>query len=228
MLFGNAMCICCRSKSADIKYRAAGGAGIGICGKCFDRLPKTGPTMSFEGQRHTDYIISPFYYTKGLRDAILDHKFNGAYAYADVFLALMTDALEGIKYMLGEFDMLVPVPLSKRRINERGYNQAELIAKPLAEVIGIEYRDDILRRDKNTRHQAGLRNYERMTNVRGAFSAADGAVGKDIIIFDDIYTTGSTIEECAKTLKSAGAGKIIGLTLSITDRKLIAPEARIF
>ena len=225
MLFSNAMCICCRSRAADIKYRSG---GIGICGKCFDRLQRTGPTMSFEGLRHVDYTISPFYYTDAMRDAILDHKFNGAYAYADVFLALMTDALDGIKYMLGEFDMLLPVPLSKRRMNERGYNQAELIANPLAEFINIEYRDNILRRDRNTRHQAGLRNYERMTNVRGAFSASEDASGTDIIIFDDIYTTGSTIEECAKTLKAAGAGKIIGLTLSITDRKLMTPEARIF
>ena len=231
MLFSNAMCVCCRSKSADIKFRTARGgfnSSIGICGKCFDRLQRTGPTMSFDGQRYADYIISPFYYTDGLRDSILDHKFEGAHAYADVFLALMKDAVDGIKYVLGEFDMLVPVPLSKRRTNERGYNQSELIAKPLSEFIGIEYRADILRRDKNTRHQAGLRNYERMTNVRGAFSASDSAAGKSIIVFDDIYTTGSTIEECAKTLKSAGAEKIIGLTFSITKRNLITPEARLF
>ena len=231
MLFGNAMCICCRSKSADIKYRAARGVsnnGIGICEKCFDRLQRTGPTMSFEGQRYTDYVISPFYYTGVLRDAVLAHKFEGAYAYANVFLELTEAALEGIKYVLGEFDMLVPVPLSKRRMNERGYNQAELIAEPLAEFIGMEYRADVLQRNKNTRHQAGLRNYERMTNVKGAFSASDDAAGKSVIIFDDIYTTGSTIEECAKTLKSAGAEKIIGLTFSITRRNLITPEARLF
>ena len=225
MLFSNAMCVCCRSKSADIKFRHK---DIGICGRCFDRLQRTGPTMSFEGQKYTDYIISPFYYTNGLRDAILAHKFEGAYAYADVFLALTEDALESIKYMLGEFDMLVPVPLSRRRTNERGYNQAELIAKPLAKFLGIEYCGDVLKRDKNTRHQAGLRNYERMTNVKGAFSASDYASGKSVIIFDDIYTTGSTIEECAKTLKSAGAKKIIGLKFSITERHLIRPEARLF
>ena len=225
MLFSNAMCVCCRSKSANIIFRCG---DIGICGRCFDRLQRTGPTMSFDAERSADYIISPFYYSGGLRDAILDHKFKGAHAYADVFLALTEDALEGIKYMFGEFDILVPVPLSKKRVNERGYNQAELIAKPLAEFIGIEYRDDILKRCKNTRHQAGLRNYERMTNVKGAFSASDYASGKKIIIFDDIYTTGSTIEECAKTLKSVSAGKIIGLTFSITKRHLIRPEARLF
>ena len=225
MLFNNAMCICCRSKSADIKFRHV---GIGICSRCFDRLQRTGPTMSFDGGRYTDYIISPFYYTGSFRDAILAYKFSGSHAYSDVFLSLMEDAVSGIKYILGEFDMLVPVPLSKRRMNERGYNQSALIAKPLSEFIGIEYRDDVLRRDKNTRHQAGLRNYERMTNVMGAFSASDDATGRNIIIFDDIYTTGSTIEECAKTLKSAGAEKIIGLTLSITKRHLITPEARLF
>ena len=223
MLFNSAMCICCRAKSAYIKFRRG---GIGICGRCFDRLPRTGPTMSFEAQQ--EYIISPFYYKDGLRDAVLSFKFNGCCAYSEVLLALMTDSLDGIRYMLGEFDILVPVPLSKRRMNERGYNQAALIAKPLSEFIGIEYSEDILKRDKNTRHQAGLRNYERMTNVRGAFSASGGANGKNIIIFDDIYTTGSTIEECAKMLKSAGAVKVIGLTLSITDRNMITPEARIF
>ena len=67
-----------------------------------------------------------------------------------------------------------------------------------------------------------------MTNVRGAFGASEAVKGKSIIIFDDIFTTGSTIDECAKTLKAAGAGKIIGLTLSITERHLIRPEARIF
>lgn len=225
MLFSNAMCICCRSKSADMKFRQG---DIGICGRCFDRLQRTGPDMSFDGLRHADYIISPFYYKNGLRDAIIAHKFEGARAYADVFLSLTEDALAGIKYVLGEFDLLVPVPLSRKRMNERGYNQAELLAKPLSEFIGIEYRDDVLIRHKNTRYQARLRNYERMTNVKGAFSSSDYAKDKSIIIFDDIYTTGSTVDECAKTLKSVGAGKIIGLTFSITERHLITPEARLF
>ena len=225
MLFSSAMCICCRSKRADIKFR---NGDIGICGRCLDRLQRTGPAMNFEGQRYADYIISPFYYTDGFRSAILDYKFSGAQAYADIFTSLMTHALDGIKYVLGEFDLLVPVPLSKKRINERGYNQSELIANPLSEFIGIEYRTDVLRRDKNTRHQAGLRNYERMTNVKNAFSTSDYAEGKSVIIFDDIYTTGATVDECARALKLAGAGKIIGLTLSITERHLIRPEVRLF
>ncbi len=225
MLFHDAMCICCRMRTADIKYRRG---GIGICGRCFSRMPKTSSTMSFSGEKYVDYVISPFYYAKHLRAAILAYKFNGAKAYAKVFAELLKDELEPIKYMLGGFDMLVPVPLSQRRMNERGYNQSALIAEPLAEFIGADYSPDALKRVKNTRRQSGLKNYERKSNVLGAFSAPDNVKGKSVIIFDDIYTTGSTVEECAKTLKGAGAGKIIALTLSITDRRLITPEARLF
>ena len=220
------MCICCEMRTAATRYRVG---EIGVCRACYERIEKSDPTMSFDSELGTaEYILSPFYYKDSFRDAILDYKFKGAAAYSDVFLAMLKDETEHIKYMLGEFDALIPVPLSRRRTNERGYNQAALIAEPLAEFYGVEYHDDWLIRAKNTRHQAGLKNYERMTNVRGAFGASEAAKGKSIIIFDDIFTTGSTIDECAKTLKAAGAGKIIGLTLSITERHLIRPEARIF
>ncbi len=223
MLFRDAICIFCHSRSADIRHRHG---GIGVCPKCFDRLPSTGENRSFNAENDAvDYVISPFYYTDVMRDAILSYKFNGDRAYSRVFFSLMTESLERIKYILGDFDMLIPVPLSKKRMNERGYNQAELIAKPFAEFIGTQYRGDILRRDINTRRQADLRSYERMTNVYGAFSASEDAAGQNIIIFDDIYTTGATAAECARTLKAAGAKDIIALTLAITERRQERPAA---
>lgn len=223
MFFTSPMCIFCKRKTRNtiIEFR-----GAAVCGACFDDLPFTAQNQSFQpfGKKNEfEYLISPFFYDGDLRDAVLEYKFFGCFRYADIFADLMKRSIDAEH--LKTFDMMIPVPLSKKRMTERGYNQSALIAKPLAESLNVEYREDILIRTVETKRQSGLAGLQRKTNVEGAFKSKDVS-GKSIIVFDDIYTTGCTLNECAKTLKSAGADKVIGLTLSVTPKGLETFEER--
>ena len=112
-------------------------------------------------------------------------------------------------------EVVVPVPLHRRRFAERGFNQAELIAGALARSLGLPL-ISALQRQKQTEQQAKLTKAEREANIRSAFSVADSAdvLGKEVIVVDDVYTTGSTIQECAAALKSAGAKRVVGFTVA--------------
>lgn len=106
--------------------------------------------------------------------------------------------------------ILVPVPLDKKRLKERGFNQALLLAENMGEVL------DCLARKVNEKHQAGLKRAERLTNVQGLFSLKEGfeLEGKRVILIDDIATTGATLNECAKVLIAAGAKEVSALVLA--------------
>ncbi len=113
-------------------------------------------------------------------------------------------------------DAVVPVPLSKARLRSRGYNQAGLIARPLALQAGLDYRPNLLWRSRDTRSQVGLSYAERRANLRGAFESARVAAGKNLLVVDDIATTGSTLQACAAALKNCGAAAVFGLTVGRT------------
>ena len=103
------------------------------------------------------------------------------------------------------FDLVLPVPIHRKRRDERGYNQAEILAKKVAKKTGIEYNKSVLKRVKDTDVMRKLSSLERRENLKGAFKATEYARGKAVLLIDDIYTTGATADECAKVLKDAGA-----------------------
>jgi len=112
-------------------------------------------------------------------------------------------------------DLIIPVPLSTSRLKQRGYNQAALLAKPIALFYGINYSKKALFRVKDTPSQVGLTIDQRRQNVAGAFLADPALVnGLIVLIIDDVTTTGATIESCAKALIQSGASRVIGLTLA--------------
>ncbi len=107
-------------------------------------------------------------------------------------------------------EMIVPVPLHPRRLRERGFNQAILLADFLSRSRRIPISRNNLRRIRWTEPQVNLSPEERMKNVRGAFAVRRPELFRDkkLLLFDDVYTTGSTVSECAKVLKRAGAGEV--------------------
>ena len=115
-----------------------------------------------------------------------------------------------------DYSLILPVPLHIRRLRERGFNQALILAKAIGEKHSIPVNFSLLKRRKFTLTQTGLDKKEREKNIRGAFAVTDNAKteGKNIILIDDVYTTGATINQCAKTLIKAGAGKVAVLTLA--------------
>jgi competence protein ComFC len=116
------------------------------------------------------------------------------------------------KIKLDKF-IVTPIPLHQQRYNWRGFNQSELIARDLSRRLGLAYQDTLIR-IKNKTPQAKLDGAERRQNIIGCFSTKENLAGKKIILLDDVATTGSTLNEAAGVLKSAGAAKVWGLVIA--------------
>ena len=114
-----------------------------------------------------------------------------------------------------QVDGITPIPLSEQRFSERGYNQVDLIAHPLARLMRWQYISGALRRSRHTRSQVGLSASERRDNVSGAFLAKPQLVtGKTVLLVDDVATTGATLDSASRSLIEAGAAKVYALTFA--------------
>ena len=116
------------------------------------------------------------------------------------------------KYLFSQIDLVVPVPLHKKRFVERGFNQAKLIAKIVAREIDKPCQDLVIR-SRHTLQQAKLKREDRLKNVKNAFVIENNIDG-NVLLIDDVFTTGSTLQECAKVLKKGGAKAVIGFTIA--------------
>ena len=129
--------------------------------------------------------------------------------------ALAVPIAEFVDSLGWPFEVVLPVPLGRKRMQERGYNQVALIAQPFTLLLGREYRPAILRRKRETRSQVGLSAMERHANVKDAFVADPRFVqGKIVLVFDDVATTGSTLSSCAEALFQSGAKDVYALTVA--------------
>jgi ComF family protein len=175
----------------------------GLCGRCrrglspFDAGASLGP---FEG---------------GLRVLIHELKFRGRRRVAE----RLAEALlrqPRVAELLAPGTLLVPVPLHPRRARERGFNQSELLAVALARRLRIDLAAEALVRRTNTCPQTGLSAAQRRRNVRGAFFVRRRARidGRQIVLIDDVVTTGATAHECARVLRAAGASEVRLLTVA--------------
>jgi ComF family protein len=112
-------------------------------------------------------------------------------------------------------DLIIPVPLGKKRLKERGYNQVALVAEPLAYLTELAYSPQALWKSRETRSQVGLNVSQRRDNVHGAYQADSNVVkGKSIVLMDDVATTGSTIFSCTEALLTAGARDVYAITIA--------------
>ncbi|HSB06265.1 MAG TPA: ComF family protein [Thermodesulfobacteriota bacterium] len=155
------------------------------------------------------------YYEGPLREAIHRWKYEGRTYLTPLFGEWMTKAYS-LYWEIGLFDLLIPVPLHPQRLRERGFNQALLLVKELSHRIGTPYRKRILEKRKPTVPQVNLSGVEREKGVKGAFHLSEGAAvdGKAVLLVDDVYTTGATVNECAKVLLAGGADRVDVFTLS--------------
>ncbi len=130
----------------------------------------------------------------------------------------------------GPVDLIVPVPLDAGRRRARGFNQAELLARELSRLSGVACETGALRRIRATETQTGLTNQQRRENVAGAFEARRGlAAGRNVLLIDDVITTGATAASCARALKRAGAARVAVVALARARSQLMdvpAPMAR--
>ena len=132
--------------------------------------------------------------------------------FGDVLALQMLEFARSVNWKL---DLVIPVPLGRKRLKERGYNQVGLVARPLAYEMGLDYAPHALRKSRETRSQVGLTVSQRRENVANAYQAHPSAVSrKSILLMDDVATTGSTISACTAALLSAGAQEIYVLTIA--------------
>ncbi len=160
-------------------------------------------------EKYFDEHIYIFKYDGIVREEIIKYKFQEkSYSYK-MFSEIILKDKELCK-MLSEYEIIISVPVSKKRKKERGYNQTELISKEICKRLNIEYAKDILYKTKNTIAQSKLNKEQREENAKGVYEIRnlDKINGKKVLLIDDIYTTGSTVNECSKMLRQAQLKKI--------------------
>jgi ComF family protein len=166
-----------------------------LCGECLDREPPFQITLA------------PFVYAHPLDQLMMRFKFGHSLAAGRVLSELWLAALRALP--LPRPQVLVPVPLHASRLRERGYNQALELARPLARELSIPLRASLLVRHRATSAQTDLDADARRRNVRGAFGVAENApLPAHVAIVDDVMTTGTTLRECAQTLRRAGVARV--------------------
>lgn len=192
--------------------------GADICQKCGVKMENAAPFCQTckMGDRPFDKARGVLFYTGEAARLIKDYKAGDKYL-APYFAGMMSDYyLENLSGY--SIDAACSVPSGKRRVKERGYNQAAELAKLFCEKTGIPFYD-CLAETRLTRKQALLKSAERRENVKGAYGIkadfpSESIKNKNVMLIDDIFTTGSTAGECASVLKKAGAGEVCVFTLA--------------
>lgn len=205
-LFFPTRCVFCRRLS---------GKGVPVCRACREKYPDVpGPAQSRK-LPGLDACLSPLWYTGQTRAALLRYKFRDCSGYAPVFGKFMRKCLDENRISC---DSITWVPLSARRLRQRGYDQAQLLAGEIAAEAGLPC-EALLEKLRDTPAQSGMGGREaRRRNAAGAYRVREGAAiaGKRIVLVDDIVTTGETLRECARMLKAAGAKSVIAVTAART------------
>ncbi|VAX35904.1 Competence protein F homolog, phosphoribosyltransferase domain; protein YhgH required for utilization of DNA as sole source of carbon and energy [hydrothermal vent metagenome] len=157
-------------------------------------------------------------YNKHLRNLLHIFKYQQKTSLRHVFAQSMINFIQRHNFDIAQFDIIIPIPLSWARKRERGYNQAGLLANPISKTFNIPISHKILKRNRYTESQTHLSQKERWTNITDAFTIKNSSdvKGKNILLIDDLLTTGATTSEAARTLKHSGAQTVGLLTLAIT------------
>lgn len=189
-----------------------------LCNKCY-RLLKNDAEFNIEKfkkiENEFDEQIYMFKYEGTIRRVILQYKFQEkSYLYKTIVNFLLKN--EKLFEIIKSYDTIVPVPISKKRKKERGYNQSYLLARDIANKTGIKLENDVLFKIKNIIEQSKLNKEDRLKNIKGVYEINNSKKikNKNILLIDDIYTTGSTVNECCKVLKKANPVKIGVFTIA--------------
>jgi ComF family protein len=178
-----------------------------LCAECARSVPGAAGLPAPDALRDAPMLVA-CRYAGVVRDLVLELKFARNPHPARALGALLAGRVLAAGFAR-RADCVVPVPLAARRLRVRGFNQAALIAEPVAAALGVRVLPRLLRRPFHRPPQADLGPAERARNVRGVFRARDGAFGRAVLLVDDVITTGFTIAEAAAALVAGGAREVL-------------------
>ncbi|MBU1148854.1 ComF family protein [Patescibacteria group bacterium] len=184
-----------------------------FCPICQKKQSTWGLCPNCQKDRQLDgVIITADYHNKLLQKLIFAYKYQFAFPLASPLSQLIINYF-AYNNLDPDF-ILTSLPLHQKRYKLRCFNQAELVTNYLADQFNLTFDPDLISRVKNTKPQARLNKKQRAINIQNAFTLNRGCYGRKILIVDDVFTTGSTLNECAKLLKVAGAKEVWGLVIA--------------
>jgi len=205
-----------------------GKKGLYVCRTCIEAVGRCDfvcqscERPSIDGFTHTkcrrkrglDRLVSIWKYEKVIRSAILAIKYKFATSLLDEIAEYLLEVVERENIYFPADSCMVPIPMHWLRQNRRGFNQSFELCKKISVKLGLKL-DEVLIRKKLGIPQTGLRGKQRSENIKGVFAANPAKEVRGIyILFDDVYTTGSTLKEAASVLKRAGASEVYGFTIA--------------
>ncbi len=196
-----------------------------ICQTCWQSLPRIDNAENQKQNRanldsnksQISKFLAVWEFNSAVQDLIHEIKFFGKKSFAKFVGEELADLMAQDQDYV-EADLIIPVPLHKTRLRERGFNQSLLLSQAILKKTNIPVHQKVLQRIKYTKPQSKLDARERQQNVKDAFRVIDPSAvkGKTVILVDDVLTTGSTIRACAESLKSAEVAKVLALTAAAT------------
>ena len=194
-----------------------------LCQKCYIKMSKN---INFNIEKHNkeDFFNEHIYFSNYegiIRKIIIDYKFNEKIYLVNTILEIILKEKKIFEF-LKTYDTIIPVPISKKRLKERGFNQSKLICEGIinksnkVQKVNLHLDDKIIKKKKNIIAQSKLNKEDRVNNVKGVYDIIDVEKirGKSILLLDDIYTTGSTVKECCKIIKEGNPKKISVITIA--------------
>ena len=203
-----------------------------MCKKCESELPRINGVICPKCAREKDKcnckgaenyfrsIAAPFYFEGCVRHGVHVFKFRNGFRNYEAYSLEMADTVRKRFADVG-FDFITEVPMTRKSVKSRGYNQCSYLAKGISENLGIEYKSDVISKIYETKKQHNIGYYLRKGNLAGVFDVKNPSEVKDktILLCDDISTTGETLNECAKMLWLYGAKDVYCITLAVTNYK---------
>lgn len=193
-----------------------------VCKKCGKSLRLETDEYCFDCMKHKrsfDYGLALADYDDITRQSIVKIKYKNKREYLDFYGEAICQRFSS-QILRMQADFLAPVPIHPERLKTRGFNQAQVLAEKLGPRLGLPVYGELLIRSKKTQPQKNLNSQERFKNLKEAFFSAQLPEGKKrVILVDDIYTTGSTIEACTRKLKEAGASNVYFIVIAIGKGK---------
>lgn len=188
-----------------------------LCKNCEEKIKRLEKHKIIEYKSKDKYFDKHIYiykYAGIIRDTIIRYKFKyRAYIYRTLAKNMLKS--EKICRILKNYDIIISVPIHRKRKLQRGYDQSFIIARELSKNIGVQLGKNVLIKVIDNKPQSSLNRHERLENIKNVYKINESNLkDKKILLFDDIYTTGNTVNECSRILKEAGAKTICVLTIA--------------